>query len=309
MSEETNEVTVTDDKGNEIYDWNEDPEIEDDETDGGENEEEQSAEGEGKEDLAKAGEEETGKDTENKEGDKDGGTESESKEEEGVTSADELRELRSLLRDQKREISILQAKLGRTDTRATKALKATIDEDDEGEEGKEEELSTVENLSQQLGLIGRTRGPILEVLAETMEQNPKYSDLREVCSRANFDDVFDAVASQMSREGKGSEDELRLQIEIDVWNMSNPYKYMYEYIKKYHPAYIKADKEKEETSSKEVTKKQPPKEGMKSLAGTDGSVISKDSGWSAARIDALPEDELDKVPADVYERYLSGELK
>ena len=306
-------IDVVDDKGEVIYDWNEDPEIEDESgNDGGDNEEEeQGTKGEGEKDAAKEGEEETSKDTENKEDTEEVGETEGAGEEEQTVPSDELKELRSLLRDQKRQISILEAKLGRTDTRASKALKASLDEDEEGDV-EDEELSNVEKLSQELGLVGSTRGPILEVLAETMEQNPKYSDLREVCSRANFDDVFDVVASSMAKEGKGKEEELRYQVEIDVWNMSNPYKYMYEYIKKYHPSYANADNKKETANpdkDKESKDKQTPKEGMKSLAGTDGGTGGKDAGWTSARIDALPEDQLDKVPADIYEKYLAGELK
>jgi hypothetical protein len=36
---------------------------------------------------------------------------------------------------------------------------------------------------------------------------------------------------------------------------------------------------------------------------------AKGGGWTAAKIDSLDEDELDSVPAEVYEKYLSGELK
>jgi len=306
---ETNEVELKDSDGNVITDWNEDPEIEEEEVDGGK---EAESDGEDKKDTEKEGEEEKGEagkagDDESGEGEEEG-KEAES-EEEKYSPSDEIRELRRLLRSQNQQMKLMEAKLGRADARSAKALKASEeDEDEEGVAGikEEEELSNIERLSNKLKEVGQVYGHSLEILAETMEQNPKYADLREVCSRTNFDDIFDAVASEMAKEGKGNEDELRLEVELSVWQRTNPYKYMYDLIKSNHPKYAGKEASKVNTDNGKKT----PKESMKSLAGTDGgSGSDKGAGWTAAKIDVLPEDELDKVPVAIYEKYLAGELK
>ena len=242
---------------------------------------------EGKEDKGKAGKTEEGK----------------TEEEKVYSPEEEIRDLRSLLRNSKRQMFVMDAQLKRVNAKSDAALLATVEEDEDGVKAKlpEDKLSEIEVLQMQLDKIGQERGPILDVLAETMEQNAKYSDLKEVCSRANFDDVFDTIASEMAKDGKGNKEELLLKVEVDVWAMSNPYKYMYEFIKANSPKYA-------ENKDKKNDKADGSKQTMKSLAGTGGGSGTTKSGWTSAKIDALSEEELDKVPADVYTKYIDGDL-
>jgi hypothetical protein len=42
--------------------------------------------------------------------------------------------------------------------------------------------------------------------------------------------------------------------------------------------------------------------------GTGGTGGTGGAGWTAAKIDAMPEDELHTVPKDIYDKYLRGLL-
>ena len=104
--------------------------------------------------------------------------------------------------------------------------------------------------------------------------------------------------------------------------MKSPYKYMYGVIKKYHPDYAESEdttdgdpaailKKKEDAKKAEVAAKKKL-EGVNapgSIADLGGGDADSKSGWTAKRIDALPEDELDSVPEAVYTKYLRNELK
>ena len=296
------EVKIEEKETEDEINWMEDDK--DSEGEGEENEEDKE-EGDEEEDSKKDGDKESKDEGEKKEGAEDGG-----KDETKYSPEEEIRELRSLLRTSKRQMSVMDAQLKRTNAKTDKALAAVNSEEDEDgnliNKTEKEELSNIEKLQQNLDIIGSERGPILEILAETMAQNSKYSDIREVCSRANFDDVFDVVASEMAKDGKGDKEELLLKVEADVWTMTNPYKYMYEFIKSNHPKYSKTENKNED---KTVSKKGDTKKTMDSLANTDGGGGDKTAGWTTARIDALSEDELDKVPIAIYEKYINDDLK
>ena len=224
---------------------------------------------------------------------------------------EEMKDLRQMVRSSKRELTIAQAKLERLGERPVR--KETRDEDDEDDEDegerkgkekeKEESLSTVEELQGAIAHVGATKGAVLDVLLETMEQNSKYEDIREVCSRGNFDDIFEVIAAEATKDG-GNLDETLLKVELNIWNKSNPYKYMYDLIKKYHPTYAK----------KEGAAEPGDKKGAKTPAKAPGTIVDKGgdsdlkSGWTAKRIDDLPEDELHTVPKEIYEKYMYGEL-
>ena len=224
---------------------------------------------------------------------------------------EEVKDLRQMVRTSKRELTITQAKLERLGERpARKEARDEDDEDDEDEgkrkgKEKEESLSTVEELQGAIAHVGATKGAALDILLETMEQNSKYEDIREVCSRGNFDDIFEVIAAEATKDG-GNLDETLLEVELNVWNKSNPYKYMYDLIKKYHPAYAKKEDAAEPGGKKEKETKAPVKApGTIADKGGDGNLKS---GWTAKRIDALPEDELHIVPKEIYDRYMKDEL-
>lgn len=226
------------------------------------------------------------------------------------------RELRQILRQQKRDMSVMQAKLSRLEKRSVEASKKVEDEvDDSALFGKPEkkveetkpadEIAPVEAIQQELLTIARVKGPILETLLETMELSPTYSDVRDVCSQANFDDIFEAIGDAVSaKEGKDAS-LVALEAEAAVWKMPNPYKYMYGLIKKYHPKYADRQPSTKEEPKKESAKK--PAEAPSSIAAVSGK-SAPSNAWTAARIDELDEMELDKVPAEIYQKYLRGDL-
>ena len=219
---------------------------------------------------------------------------------------EEVKDLRQMVRTSKRELTITQAKLERLGERPVK--REARDEDDEVEEGegkkeKEESLSTVEELQGAIAHIGATKGASLDILLETMEQNSKYADIREVCSRGNFDDIFEVIAAEATKDG-GNLDETLLEVELNVWNKTNPYKYMYDLIKKYHPSYVKKEEAAEPGDKK---KDKTPVKAPGTIADKSGDSNLK-SGWTAKRIDDMPEDELHTIPKDVYAKYMKDEL-
>lgn len=225
------------------------------------------------------------------------------------------RELRQILRQQKRDLSVMQAKLARLEKRSAEASKKVEDEVDDSalfgkpekkvEETKAaEEVAPVEVIQQELLTIAKVKGPILETLLETMELNPTYSDVRDVCSQANFDDIFEAIGDAVAaKEGKDAS-LVALEAEAAVWKMPNPYKYMYGLIKKYHPKY--ADRQPSTKEDKKDSGKKPA-EAPSSIAAVSGK-SAPSNAWTAARIDELDEMELDKVPAEIYQKYLRGDL-
>ena len=224
---------------------------------------------------------------------------------------EEVKDLRQMVRTSKRELTITQAKLERLGERPVR--KEARDEDDEDEDedegkgkgkGKEESLSTVEELQGAIAHVGATKGAALDILLETMEQNSKYEDIREVCSRGNFDDIFEVIAAEATKDG-GNLDETLLEVELNVWNKSNPYKYMYDLIKKYHPTYAKKEGAAEPGDKKET---KAPVKAPGTIADKGGDSNLK-SGWTAKRIDALPEDELHTVPKEIYDKYMRDELE
>ena len=232
-----------------------------------------------------------------------------------LTLEEQNRELRQMLRSQKRDISILQSKLDRVEKRSIQATKKVEKEVDEyeklyGTEGKEEEGDTTEELSalelaqQELLTVAKQKAPVLETMVELMELTPKYQDVRDVCSQNNFQDIFDAVGEEISRKEGKDPSLASLEVEAAVWKMPNPYKYMYDIIKQYHPKY--AGKETKEVKSNSTTTE--PKKTPTSLANVPGKTSSKNA-WTSARIDEMEVEELDSVPADIYDKYLKGELE
>lgn len=234
------------------------------------------------------------------------------------------RELRQILRQQKREMSVLQAKLLRLEKRSVAATKKVEDEvsDEEALFGRKKEvddkaaepaddLSPVEQIQTELASLAKIKGPILETLLETMELNPKYEDVRSVCSQAHFDDIFEAIGDSVAAKDPSKDAAIAaLEAEAAVWKMANPYKYMYDLIKQYHPKYAARQPKKGTEPAADDKGKAKPKEPAKaptSLANVPGKGSSSNA-WTAARIDEMDESELDKVPADIYDKYLRGEL-
>ena len=230
--------------------------------------------------------EEEGKEGEAEEG--EAGAEGEDKEEVDDREA-EIQLLRQITREQKKELITLRDSIDQQ----TKVLKDKGILTEEDTKGTEEEKATLS-----------ARQGQLEFLAETMRVNPRYEDLDDVVSQEHFDDYVEAVAKAYVDKNGGNFDKILRDVETRVWMMPNPYKFLYGEIKSYHPAYRKAE-------GKDVATPDGKVKDIKvasSLSDIPGASIGK-GGWSSAKIDALDESELGKVPPDVYDKYLKGELK
>jgi hypothetical protein len=203
--------------------------------------------------------------------------------------AQEVTELRQLLRDQKREIDGLKAKQGIT----AKALK---EHDIEIPEGEPDPATA---------LLSAVRDSNLSTIVEVMEMSDKFTDVRAVCSQAHFDDIIEAMAVRASEDRGVPYEEAVQRIEDSVWRMANPYKFMYPLIKEYHPDYTKG-KPGVDTATVVVPKKED--KTVVSLASIPGAASDK-TGWTDEMINNLPEDELGKVPPDIYQKWLKGTLK
>jgi len=202
----------------------------------------------------------------------------------------EVRELRALLREQKREMTELRMQMQGT----SKALKeaGVLDEGEEDEEQKK-------LLQRQEAL----RAQQLETMLEMMRLNPKYEDVDEVVSQEHFDDMVEAMAEVYAERTGVSKGEAVMAVEDWIWSQPNPYKLMYTQIKQYHPDYAKQPPKGGGGEPKGPAKAPSSIQGMAGGGGADAA------GWTAAKIDALPEDELNKVPRDIYALYLQGKLK
>lgn len=225
----------------------------------------------------------------------------------GVERDAELAELRGLLRDQKQESTLLKQRLARVDKRTSKV----IDEETGEEKDIEEDMTPIEELMQEKEGVMTARGGQLDVLLQQMTETQKWSDVGVVVSTDRFNDVVDTIADHVTKEQGGNYEERRLEVEVSIWKMSNPYKYMYDVIKKYHPDFaVKEETEKktveEKTETTAETKPKVPVKETTSIGNLKGG--SDKGGWTAKRIDGMDEDELDTVPKDIYQKYLRNEL-
>ena len=199
----------------------------------------------------------------------------------------EIAELRGLVRQMKRETTSLKTELEST----KKGLKdaGALPEPDPND-------PDVVKAQQNADL----RASQLDTMLEVMRVSPTYTDVDKVVSQAHFDDVVEAMADQYVEEKGGNKEDVIPALEKYVWSLKNPYRFMYDKIKELHPEY----------SKKAPVVPEPAKPGsappsLPSIPGGTGG----GSGWTAARIDALPENELHTVPKDIYDSYMKGLLK
>jgi hypothetical protein len=217
----------------------------------------------------------------------------------------ELNELRQFIREQRKEIAAMKAKLGR--------VKENSETDDEG--NTTITYTPLENLQRELHNVAISRSQGLSDMVENMELSSKFEDVRSVCTKDHFDDIFELAATTISRNERRDFNEVLVQLELEVWKMPNPYKYMYGVIKGNHPKYKEKEKEKE-TTKKEEIKPQTTAKKVLEAKEAPGSIAAAGSGenlgtgaWTAAKIDDLEESELHQVPVDIYKKYMMGKLK
>lgn len=231
-----------------------------------------------------------------------------------AAAAEDSQELKNLLRQATQKNEILEARLGRLEKGQEKRLAAEADEEDEdgNKKGREDvELSAVEVLSNDIATVQKDRSESFNLMLEIMEESESFKDVKSVCSQANFNDIVGAVAEDVARKNGISATEAFLTVELNIWQQPNPFKYMYGLVKKYHPSYVESNggkKEEEKGGEKgEKSVSDTTKNAPGSVAGMGGGSANK-AGWTAAKIDALSEEDISKVPKDIYEKYMNEEL-
>ena len=197
----------------------------------------------------------------------------------------ENQELRTLLRDGKRSMEALTGRMAASEAALEKA----------GLVSEEEKTAAAE---QQASFQAREKD--LEVILEVTRLNSKYEDVDSIVSQGNFDHAIELMSVDYATKYGVSKGDAIEAVEGWVWSLTNPYRFMYDKIKEIHPSYTEKGKGKEKAA--------PDAPG--SIQGIHGGTGSGDlTGWTAAKIDGLPEDQLGTVPKDVYAKYLRNELK
>jgi len=215
----------------------------------------------------------------------------------GASIAD-INELRGLLRELRNDNISLQARL----TAAERVQNGEF-----GKDGSDEDVTELEKY--QAVLSETTKRDFSELVA-VMEVNPKYEDLAEVCSKSHFDDIFEKVAAHRSSENGSNFNVELVKVKSEVWSLPNPYKYMYEAIREYHEDYAKPV-EKETVAKPAITAKEIVAKKVVTAPGTVANLGGGDEtkgGWTAEKLDNMPEDKLHTVPKDVYKKWLAGDL-
>jgi hypothetical protein len=151
------------------------------------------------------------------------------------------------------------------------------------------------------GAVSQERVAALDVLRETMTMNPSYADLNDVCSEEHYNQTVEALAKISVGEEGGTLTEQIQNVSRYIWALPNPYKFVYDIVKQNHPKYAKPPE------AKSPGVRTPPTPPV-TIATIPGGSPPPASGWTAAKIDALPEDELHSVPEAVYEKYMRNEL-
>jgi len=228
---------------------------------------------------------------------------------EEIKDDEEVRELREIARAQKVELNKVMSEY----ERLNKILKdkGLVDEDDEKTRKDQEDVNRI-NYEKRLSTLGD--------MLEVMKVNPKYEDVEVVVSQRHFDDMVTALAKYHVSQKGGDFTQVMTEVEREIWSLPNPYKYMYDMVKKYHPTFTESEekpvvKDKVNVDLKVDLKpdeKKPdekkPKEQAMSLQDLPGGSGKDGGGWTSAKIDGMDEDELMKVPKDIYEKYLKGDL-
>lgn len=212
-----------------------------------------------------------------------------------LKSTDEVSRLRILLREQNRRIRELHSKVEKSTGQLKE--KGYIEESDEEEQLEAEKTNTIRAIQ-------------LETLLETMRINPKFEDVDTVVSQSRFDDMVEGYAFATAQQQGGKAEDYIDAVAAKIWAMPNPYRFMYEKIKAFHPDFASKEERKEEPETPKAQPKAEPKPKTAPATISNLPASNEESGgWTSSRIDNMSEEDLIKVPKDIYQRYLSGDLK
>lgn len=221
-------------------------------------------------------------------------------------------EMRAMMREQAKQLTVMRAQIDRLG-KVKPPEPETDDYFSDGTKPKppvpEPELSKFEQYQQALNTIVQERAPMFDVMLDVLENKPQFADVREVCSQSRLDDLTEAMARTISQKEGRDQMEVQAEIEYNIWAKPNPYKFIYSIIKEHHPDYT-VNKPAAPAAAAPVTSKRSlsPATPPTSIQDVGGNTKESVAGWTAKRIDEMPEEKLHTVPGDVYEKYMLGQL-
>jgi len=149
-------------------------------------------------------------------------------------------------------------------------------------------------------ILSESRLESLSVLREAMAVSPQYENFEEICSQENFNRVVEGLAQLALQTEGGTLTEHVATISSNLWELPNPYKFVYDIVMQHSDDSDRNPKELiDDKNNLDIN----------SLSNIPGGDTTGNSGWTAAKIDAMEEEELHKVPAKIYEDYMVGKLK
>lgn len=222
---------------------------------------------------------------------------------------EEISALRATLRELKRDVAVANAK-------ASPEFEEVVEEDELTGDKVTKKVAIepeIVKLQREVGdLLARNKGMHEEFL-DMMRYTDAFKDVDSVCTPERVADIIDMASARLAKEHNILPAVAELSVQRSLYSMTSPYKYLYNLIKGYHPDFKKPAQEAKPPESKTpAAPAAPAKTPTPANAPSSVVAVPKDTkmatGWTAARIDALDEDELSKVPSDVYEKYMRNEL-
>jgi len=228
----------------------------------------------------------------------------------------DLSELRSLVRTLRSELADSTNELAKLKTTPTQPKqeepKFRILYDEEGnevkipiEQPKQEQqpvTTQYDEAKRNYAEIAQQRTANAETLFEMMKLHPNYADIETVVTKESIDDLHDKLATAHSQRSGTDYNTALLMVKTAILQQPNPYGYMY--------GILKAAKQEatQAVPAQKQQQKQPPK-APASIADFGDGGKKVESGWTAKRIDEMPEEEWNTIPKDIKEKYMRNELK
>lgn len=205
----------------------------------------------------------------------------------------EIAELRKFVREQRLKLAVMEEK--------QQVDKSAAEGQDEGEneEKPKQAKGVLTQLKEELDSLKTRKAESVDTMYEMMKLSPKYPDIESVVTTQRVSDIIEAAATALATEKNIPIEVAHLQVEKGIWESKNPYANIYGAIKEYHPDF---------TGKKEVKTSKKPLTSVPDTVITKGGSSTSGAGWTAAKIDAMPEDELKTIPKEIYQKYMRGEL-